>query len=266
MIYQRIVFTDLDGTLLDHHTYSFDKAIPALNLLKRHNIPLVICTSKTRAEIEYWREHLHNTDPFISENGGGVYIPKQYFSSPFIYDKETEKYHVFVLGEHITKLRAALSDLQHQFNITNFLSLPDAQIKSCTNMTLEQVHLAKQREYDIPFLINDPDERDAILNAIKQQGFTYTKGGRFYHILGNANKGTAVRTLIQLFQQHYGRLRTIGIGDSANDFPMLDVVDQPYLVQQPNGMYASSKYHHTPGKGAEGWNAVIATIISENAP
>ncbi|MEE8044743.1 MAG: HAD-IIB family hydrolase, partial [Thermodesulfobacteriota bacterium] len=68
-----IVFTDLDGTLLDHRNYSFLQAIPALDLLKEKNIPLIICTSKTKSEIEHYRTTLQNNFPFISENGGAIY-------------------------------------------------------------------------------------------------------------------------------------------------------------------------------------------------
>ena len=52
-----IVFTDLDGTLIDHNTYSYESAIISLNLLKEHNIPLIFCTSKTRTEIEIYEKN-----------------------------------------------------------------------------------------------------------------------------------------------------------------------------------------------------------------
>jgi mannosyl-3-phosphoglycerate phosphatase len=76
---KKIVFTDLDGTLLDYSTYSFQKALPALSALKQADIPLVICSSKTKTEIEYYRDRLENHHPFISENGGGIFIPMDYF-------------------------------------------------------------------------------------------------------------------------------------------------------------------------------------------
>lgn len=47
-----VVFSDLDGALLDHETYEFDAARPALDRLRRDGVPLVLCTSKTRAEVE----------------------------------------------------------------------------------------------------------------------------------------------------------------------------------------------------------------------
>jgi HAD superfamily hydrolase (TIGR01484 family) len=74
-----IIFTDLDGTLLDYSTYSFEPALPALQLLKERDIPFIICSSKTKKEIEYYRKKIGNNHPFISENGGGIFIPKGYF-------------------------------------------------------------------------------------------------------------------------------------------------------------------------------------------
>jgi len=68
-----IVFTDLDGTLLHPKTYSFDAAMPALKLIKEKDIPLILCSSKTRAEIEVYRKKLDNQHPFVSENGGGIF-------------------------------------------------------------------------------------------------------------------------------------------------------------------------------------------------
>jgi len=72
----KIIFSDLDGTLLNQDTYSFNEGQKALKLLKKYNIPLIFATSKTRAEIEFWRKKIGNNDPFISENGGGIFIPK----------------------------------------------------------------------------------------------------------------------------------------------------------------------------------------------
>ena len=46
-----IVFTDLDGTLLDHDDYSFEAARPALAKLETLNIPVILTTSKTATEV-----------------------------------------------------------------------------------------------------------------------------------------------------------------------------------------------------------------------
>ena len=87
-----IIFTDLDGTLLDLDTYSFKKAKPALKLIKKENkkeknIAVVPCTSKTAEETKFYLKKLKIKEPFIVENGGAIYIPKGYFSTLNIKEK-----------------------------------------------------------------------------------------------------------------------------------------------------------------------------------
>ena len=79
---QLVIFTDLDGTLLDARNYSWRAAQPALDQLRRRRVPVVFCTSKTRAEILPLREELRNADPFVAENGGAIYVPRSYFPFP----------------------------------------------------------------------------------------------------------------------------------------------------------------------------------------
>lgn len=45
-----LVFTDLDGTLLDIHTYDWRPASAWLDKLQDHQIPVILCSSKTAAE------------------------------------------------------------------------------------------------------------------------------------------------------------------------------------------------------------------------
>ena len=51
---KQVLFTDLDGTLLDLFDYSYDAALPALEFLKKRKIPVIVCTAKTLAENEYY--------------------------------------------------------------------------------------------------------------------------------------------------------------------------------------------------------------------
>ena len=73
-----IIFTDLDGTLLDHSSYQWDRAKPALDLCQRFHVPVVLVSSKTRAEMVKLKDELGLSHPFISENGGGIFFPKEF--------------------------------------------------------------------------------------------------------------------------------------------------------------------------------------------
>ena len=64
-----MVFTDLDGSLMDHETYAFDEALPALEALAQGDIPVIVVSSKTRAEIIPLVSQLKLTGPIIAENG-----------------------------------------------------------------------------------------------------------------------------------------------------------------------------------------------------
>ncbi len=105
---QIAVFTDLDGTLLDQTTYSFDEALPALHLLRTKKIPLIFCSSKTSGEIKRLQKQLCLCQPFISENGGAIFIPHGYFNKGFVCGQETADFAVMEIGVAISRLATNL--------------------------------------------------------------------------------------------------------------------------------------------------------------
>lgn len=265
-----IIFTDLDGTLLDYYTYSFEPALPALSLLKERRIPLVICSSKTRKEIEHYRRLLDNHDPFIAENGGGIFIPLSYFpgwiieeAGPVVYENE---YVVIELGARYRYLRHALSELRIEgFDLRGFGDMTVEEVALIAGMSIEEAAMAKERDFDEPFIFTGSSEEEhRLLLNIESKGFHWTRG-RFYHILGSSNKGTAVSVLIDLFKKKFESIQTSAVGDSPNDIPMLERVDRPAVVQKPNGTYDSQIV--TPGLvranaiGPEGWKRVIIDLL-----
>ncbi len=252
-----IIFTDLDGTLLDSSTYSYEKAKDALRLVKKFQIPLVFCTSKTRSEIEYWRKKIGNIDPFISENGGGIFVPKNYFSFPFSYNTENRNYFVMEIGKKYDELVSNLNNLKKKYEIIDFSDMSAKEIAKDANLEISQAKLAKTREFDLPFKIINKDQESNILHEIKKQGLKYTVGGRYYHLIGDNNKGKAVKILLNLFRHQYGDIKAIAIGDSENDFEMLDAVDIGFLVKKKNGSYATNRYKKAKGIGPEGWNTIV---------
>lgn len=266
-----VFFTDLDGTLLDYATYSFEKALPSLKLLRSNGQPLIICSSKTKAEIEYYRKKLANRHPFVSENGGGIFIPKGYFDFDIrdVHPEVTEEpdYTVIRLGARYSDLREALGSLMAEgFDIWGFGDMSAGEVAEISGLTVFEAELSKKRDFDEPFLFqgNEEDEKK-LVEAITGKGFNCTKG-RFFHILGGSNKGTAVSVLSDLYRRQLGDIITVGLGDRPNDFPMLQKVDLPVLVQKPDGNYAEDLdvpgLIRAKGIGPEGWNKAVRDILS----
>lgn len=265
-----ILFTDLDGTLLDYSTYSFEKALLALQLLKEKDIPLIICSSKTRAEIEYYRKKLVNDHPFISENGGGIFVPKSYFGFGVLSSEykiiEDNDYDAIRLGTQYSELRNAIESLRSEgFNIKGFGDMTTEEVAGITSMSIDEAEMAKERDFDESFIIEgNGREIQRLLNSIKAKEFNFTQG-RFFHILGNSDKGKAVSILIDLYKKKFGEIVTIAIGDSPNDIPMLEKVDCPILVQKPDGNYDSRvnvpNLIQAKGIGPEGWNNAVIKLF-----
>jgi len=233
---QTIIFTDLDGTLLNKK-YSYSSASQALTLIKKQKIPLVICTSKTRAEIEYYRKKLRNKEPFISGNGGGIYIPKKYFNFKFRYNKTKGKYYIIELGTELDKLNKFMNKVRKKHNIKfkTFIELSTKQVSKDTGLPLRLTKLARKRDYDLPIKILDKN-KSKIMNILKSEakksGFNFIQGTRYCHITGKNDKGKAVKILISFYKRKYKNIKSIALGDAANDLPMLKVVNKGYLIKR----------------------------------
>lgn len=258
-----IVITDLDGTLLDQ-AYSFERARPAIDLLKEKKVPVVICSSKTWPEIEIYRERLGFKDPFIVENGGAIYIPKGYFN--FGSGGEArDGYEVIVIGKRYEEIRDVLIKIRKKTGIRakGFGDMSVKDIAVLAGLSQSDASLAKQREFDEPFVFGEDEEmREPFLRSIKEEGLRWTRG-RFYHILGDNDKGKAVRILRNFYEKVHGRVMTIALGDSLNDLPLLQEADYPVLVQKKDGSYEGGieipGLIRAEGIGPEGWrNSILA--------
>ncbi|MBI2486010.1 MAG: HAD-IIB family hydrolase [Deltaproteobacteria bacterium] len=265
-----VIFTDLDGTLLDYESYSFEAASSGLEFISSKNIPIVICTSKTRAEIELYRKLLNNNEPFISENGGGIFIPSAYFSHNFNYDRQVDSYKVIELGTPHKRLIEVLNSIKKDasLKVKGFSEMTIEELSEVSGLSREIAELAIMREYDEPFIIyGDENDKERKKNEITRRGFKHTEGGIFHHIMGDNDKGKAVKILTNLFKQKFSNLKTIAIGDSLNDLPMLEAVDIPILVQKPDGQYDSriklDNLVFAEGIGPEGWNNAILNLFEK---
>jgi mannosyl-3-phosphoglycerate phosphatase len=270
-----LIFTDLDGTLLDHHTYSFDKALLSLKLIRNKEVPLILCSSKTKPEIEVFRKKLKNTHPFISENGGAIFVPRKYFRIKLDGFVERLGYWVKELGVSYPLLRKKLVQVTSKFNqpVYGFGDMNPKEISSLCGISHKDAELAKWREYDEPFYFLksvDEDTLKKIQSEFYKDGFNLVKGGRLFHLTGQNDKGKAVEILTDLYQQQLkAKFKTIGLGDSLNDLPLLKACDFPILVKKIDGSYdkdviARIKPLLADGIGPEGWNKAVLELLEKD--
>jgi len=262
---QTIIITDLDGTLLDAATYSCAPARQALDIIRERGIPLILCSSKTRAEIEALRAELGNHHPFISENGGGVFIPHGYFTVSFD-GEEIGGYRLVTLGTPYAEIRRQFVRLrdEHRAKVTGFGDMTAEEVAALTGLSIDEAQRARQRDFDEPFVFEGaPDER--FLHAIEESGLRWTEG-RLFHIMGKHDKGRAVSLLKALYENQSGNVESIGLGDSPNDLAMLQAVELPVLVMHADGSHdariAIDGLLKTRLPGPSGWNESMLRLLA----
>jgi mannosyl-3-phosphoglycerate phosphatase len=260
-----IVFTDLDGTLLNAADYDFRPALPALHRLQKLKIPVIPCTSKTAAEVIHLRRRMDLHDPFIVENGSAVVFPED-FPHPFIRQLPIlGEYRLLVLGRTYQDILAMLGQIKEEFQLPvhGFNDMNVDEIAQHTGLGPAEAELAGLRLFSEPFLCPDPRIiSPAVLDFFTGNGFRLLIGNRFYHLLGDTDKGIAVQQTLRLLSQRTENiLRSIGLGDGANDTEMLIAVDEPVIVRRSPEMQFQLKQrpdvYYTRAVGAAGWQEAI---------
>ncbi|MEW5911756.1 MAG: HAD-IIB family hydrolase [Thermodesulfobacteriota bacterium] len=264
-----VVFSDLDGTLLEHHTYSYQAARPALDELKRRGIPLVLCSSKTRAELIPLHAELGLSAPFIAENGGGIFAPADcLLAAGEGWQEAGGGWRLLPIGLPVAEVRRRLAGFQERLGVRGFGQMSDAEVARLTGLSKAQAAWARQREFNEPVLLGDEARSDEFAAAAQAAGLSAVRGGRFWHLLGGGDKGKAVRLLVILYAKRDPALVSLALGDAPNDLSMLAAVDRPVLVARPDGSHAPldlAGLRREPLPGPSGFNQAVLAALAELA-
>ncbi len=251
-----IVFTDLDGTLLDHDNYDFSPALPALTRLKDIGIPVVLASSKTAAEIAPLRDELGFSNvPAIVENGAGL-LPANQSQLP-------------AGGTDYHRIRAALGTLPADLraNYRGFGDVGPMGVAEITGLPQKQATLAAHRQFSEPGLWSGTAEDQVrFIDTLAQKGITAREGGRFLTLSFGRTKADRIEALAA----DYDAPLTVALGDAPNDREMLEaaaigvVIANPHraplppLATEPEG-----RIRRTAAPGPSGWNTAIHDILNE---
>ena len=228
-----VVFTDPDGTLLDHRAHPCIPACEAFRALAEHNVPLVLCSSRTRAELEIIQQEFHFRHPFISENGGAVYLPRSYFSPPSD-PADRSGYDVIPFGgphKHVVETLRRIAQAQ-AIDVRGFNGMSVQEVADECGLSLAEARLAQLREYGEPFRIlsSDPAVHSRLISALRRAGLRYVNGGGFHHVSFGADVRRSVHALASLYRQRFGRVLTVGVSAGLTDPSLLRDVDIPIVV------------------------------------
>lgn len=266
-----LIATDLDGTLLNHDNYSYRAAQDAVQHCRKKLIPIIFNTSKTQIESLRLRAELDNEHPFIVENGSAVIIPKGYFPDKPPNCYELDGFWVRRFGQSRADILVKLEQIQQidAFQYVGFSNWSPAQIAEATNLSTEMAKQANQREFSEPFIWQEGESRlELFRQRLIEQGLMLLKGGRFYHVLGETNKGLSLAWLKSLYELYAEQsLTLIALGDSANDIDMLESADIAVVIKSPAHLAPQLTQHnrvmYTQSYGPAGWNEAILSLLAK---
>ena len=204
------VVSDVDGTLMDH-SYDLTPAKETIKFLQKLSIPVILCTSKTAAEVKVIRKDLNLSDPYIVENGAAIYGESL--------KKVNGK---IILGQKYETLEEILNFISKEidYKLIPLNNLTDQEATQLTGLKGDSLNLMRDRHWSMPFL-NPPSFLEEKINiCCKKFKVDIFKGNRMSHLLSkNSNKGKAINALKEY--SNLQNIQIIGLGDSPNDFPLL---------------------------------------------
>ena len=252
------VVSDVDGTLMDH-SYDLTPAKETIKLLQELSIPVILCTSKTAAEVKVIRKQLNLTDPYIVENGAAIY-------GGCLKKVKGE----IILGEKYSKLEKILSSISNEINydLVPLNNISDREATALTGLKGNSLNLMRDRHWSMPFL-NPPESKEEEINiCCKRLNVEIFRGNRMSHMLSiNSNKGKAINALKKY--SNNSKLKIIGLGDSPNDLPLLLNSDYKIVIPGPDGpnlklleKMKNHKFTLATDPNGYGWKSEINKLLN----
>ena len=232
---QIVVVTDIDASLLEPGSRFLPDERAALAFLAERGIPLVINSSRSRAEIERLHHTLNIVTPFISEHGSALFLPHQWL--PFVPDRARPAVggHVVEFGGHYYEVVDTLRLVCRELNleIVSFAELSIDEVAQELGVPSAEAQLVKLREYTELFRIEDESEAtlSRLFKALRRRGLRCYQRGRHFLVSATPNRAESLRTLKGLWKRAWGEHVMVGLGDSEDDVSWLQFVDVPIFIE-----------------------------------
>ena len=215
-----VIYFDIDGTLIDHRTHTLPKtAIQALHQLKRSGYLLCIATGRRMASIQSEVLHAVEWDGFVCTNGQTVYDEDKRLISNITLQPKTVRECIALAQETNTSIEIKTADEHFLINdysdamrkAYDYFHIPlPKQINKYTNLDINTLMVYREAERDY---------RD----FSRIDGIDIYPGVDCYADITHANYSKADGIEVSLSQLN--KTKYIAIGDSMNDFTMLEHAD-----------------------------------------
>ena len=230
-----VVFAEVDEVLRHPSAGSLAPAAPILGELASEGVSVVLCSSKTRAELEQIQQELGIREPFICENGGALFIPPAYFDFAVPHAREIAGYQAVEFGRPYAEVIDTLHRAADQtgVGIVGFSDMSVDEVANECDVTLLQARLAKLREYDEPFRIVDPSPkaRARLLKALTAARLQYSRLGHLERVGGIVDRRLAMKLLCSFVRRTTESLVAVALPDRRVEGNLLRLAEHRVQVR-----------------------------------
>jgi mannosyl-3-phosphoglycerate phosphatase len=249
---RHVVFTAIDGTLLDAETHDFSGARPMLQRLHATGVPVVPVTTMTLEEMEPIARELGIRHAMIIEYGGGI---ARWTDSAW----EVEP-----CGPSSDMLLDAVREIEDRsgVDLTVYSVLPDDEAARLSGLSGEMLHRSTRRRFSEPFVVANGEVTE-VIKAAASIGFSVRRGRRFLHLCRRCDEGEAFTRLREELRCEVA----IALGDSPLDAEFLARAEIPIVVPRPDGcpdpdlIAKVPNARVGPAPGSAGWAAAVGEVL-----
>jgi mannosyl-3-phosphoglycerate phosphatase len=246
----------------------------ALAEVDRRNIPLVLCTSGTRAQLELFRRKLGHGHPFITESGGGLFIPDGYFALRIEGARRRGRYLCVPFGRSADEASEAVQDIAAATGaeVVRYSEMSTREISRNAGINEREAEASREREFSEGFYFagNADSATPAFERMAIERGWRVRSSEIWWELYAGNDEGNAARRVTQLYRQALrSRVKAVGLGASAEDLSLLAASDQAFLIPQPDGQLDQvlvsrlPRAKRTSAPGFQGWNETVLNILSQ---
>lgn len=248
------VFTSIDGTLLDAHTFEPGPAKPLVRRLLAAGVPVIPVSVMTLEEIAPIAATLGLHHAMVIEAGGAI---ARWSGTAW----EVEP-----CGPPAETLLDVVRDIEERSgaSLLVYSALPEGEAARLSGRSGELLRASTHRRFSEPFVI-ETGELANVQRAASEIGFSVRRGRRFLHLCRACDEGEA-------FTRLRDELRcdvAVGVGGAAVDGEFLALADVPIIVPGPNGevdaelLASVPNARVAPAPGPGGWVAGVKEAVDE---
>jgi len=226
-----VVFSNLDGIVDQPAEPGWADAANTLSRLVEERVPIVLCSSRTRAEVEAIQQRLGLDQPFVCERGAATFVPAGYFEFTIAGARDVAGYQAITLGGPATDVIGALRRiaLRQQLDVVGFSEMSVEEVAQDCRLSLLDARLAKLREYGERFRLIDPGRasRERLFRAIEHGHLRCWEGDRYHDVSTSFDPLRAVDMLYALFRRSFGAIVSVGAMEAVAPFLSREPVPPP---------------------------------------